>query len=38
MGDSYMYDTETTDGFIQIKKQVDKTTDTPLLSVALSTC
>lgn len=38
MGDSYMDDTETTNGFIQIKKQVDKTTDTPLLSVALSTC
>lgn len=38
MGDSYMDDTETTDGFIQIKKQVDKTTDTSLLSVALSTC
>lgn len=33
-----MDDTETTDGFIQIKKQVDKTTGTPLLSVALSTC
>mgnify|MGYP007027602524 FL=1 len=38
MGDSYMDDTETTDGFIRTKKQVDKTTGTPLLSVALSTC
>lgn len=38
MGDSYMDDTETTNGFIRTKKQVDKTTGTPLLSVALSTC
>ena len=38
MGDAYIHDTETTDGFIRTKKQVDKTTDTPLLSVALSTC
>lgn len=38
MGDSYMDDTETTNGFIRTKRQVDKTTGTPLLSVALSTC